>query len=70
MYAWSDLSKVKRDLWNKLHAVGNMMGQSMTNLAQLLASSGHHLHRHLNTGLNKLMSIAGPVEQEKPMMLA
>lgn len=33
MYAWSDLSKVKRDLWDKLHAVGNMMGQSMTNLA-------------------------------------
>ena len=26
MYAWSDLSKVKRDLWDKLHAVGNMMG--------------------------------------------
>ena len=41
MYAWSDLSKVKHDLWYKLHAVGSMMGQQVSNLAQLLSHHGH-----------------------------
>lgn len=41
MYAWSDLSKVKHDLWYKLHAVGAAMGQQVSNLAQLLSHHGH-----------------------------
>ena len=41
MYAWSDLSKVKHDLWYKLHSVGAAMGQQVSNLAQLLSHHGH-----------------------------
>ena len=60
MYAWSDLSKVKLDLWNKLHAVGNMMGQSVNSLAQLLAHSSHHVHKHINAGINKVINYMAP----------
>ena len=35
MYAWSDMSKVKRELWNKLHAVKDLMKKKATNLAQI-----------------------------------
>ena len=33
MYAWSDMSKVKKDLWNKLHAFKAGVKDQVTNLA-------------------------------------
>ncbi len=33
MYLWSDMNKVKRDLWNKLHQVKNAVKDGVTNLA-------------------------------------
>lgn len=69
MYAWSDLSKVKQTLWTKLHDVTHMVGQSANSLAQLLASGGHHIHKHINKGLTKLMQISGMPEPEKPVVL-
>lgn len=44
MYAWSDMAKVKKDLWNKLHAVKELIGKGATNLAQLFSSGGQHLY--------------------------
>jgi len=39
MYTWSDIDKVKKDLWKKLHSVKNVMKQGVTNLAQIVS---HH----------------------------
>lgn len=33
MYLWSDMNKVKKDLWNKLHQVKNAVKDGVTNLA-------------------------------------
>ena len=39
MYSWSDMAKVKRDLWNKLHAVKDIMKKKATNLVQMISAS-------------------------------
>ena len=36
MYSWSDMGKVKKELWNKLHAVKDLMKKKVTNLAQMI----------------------------------
>lgn len=36
MYAWSDMPKVKKELWNKLHQVKSAMKEKVTNLAQTM----------------------------------
>jgi hypothetical protein len=33
MYLWSDMNKVKKDLWNKLHQVKTAAKDAVTNLA-------------------------------------
>ena len=33
MYLWSDMNKVKKDLWNKLHQVKNAAKDSVNSLA-------------------------------------
>lgn len=33
MYAWADMSKVKNELWNKLHAAKELMKKKAVNLA-------------------------------------
>ena len=33
MYLWSDMNKVKKDLWNKLHQVKNAVKDSVNSLA-------------------------------------
>jgi hypothetical protein len=43
MYSWSDMSKVKVQLWNKLHAVKDMMKKKATNLAQIISANAQHL---------------------------
>ena len=43
MYTWSDMSKVKRELWNKLHAVKDLMKKKATNLAQLISVNAQSL---------------------------
>jgi len=37
MYAWSDMPKVKKELWNKLHQVKAAMKEKVTTLAQTMA---------------------------------
>jgi len=56
MYAWSDMAKVKKDLWNKLHAVKQMMGKQFTQLAQIVMSGGQNLldlHSHIQSKLKR-----------------
>ena len=36
MYLWSDMNKVKKDLWNKLHQVKTAAKDAVTNLAQIM----------------------------------
>ena len=43
MYSWSDMGKVKRELWNKLHAVKDLMKKKATNLAQIISANAQHL---------------------------
>jgi hypothetical protein len=36
MYTWSDMNKVKENLWNKLHSIKSSVKDGATNLAQLV----------------------------------
>jgi hypothetical protein len=56
MYAWSDMSKVKKDLWNKLHAFKSSMKDGVTNLAQIMIQHAQRMQK-------KAMG-------EKPLMLS
>ena len=42
MYSWSDIDKVKKDLWKKLHSVKNVMKQGVTNLAQIVSTHANN----------------------------
>jgi len=46
MYLWSDMVKVKKDLWNKLHQVKSAVKDSAVALAQIAASSVYKLKNH------------------------
>jgi len=39
MYSWSDMGKVKKELWNKLHAVKDIMKKKATNLVQMISAN-------------------------------
>lgn len=43
MYLWSDMNKVKKDLWNKLHQVKNAAVAGVTNLAQIMVNSARSM---------------------------
>ena len=43
MYAWSDINKLKRDLWTKLHQANNAFQQQVTNLAQIIQNNAQYM---------------------------
>jgi hypothetical protein len=43
MYSWSDMGKVKRELWNKLHAVKDLMKKKAINLAQIITQNAQRM---------------------------
>jgi hypothetical protein len=45
MYAWSDMSKVKKDLWNKLHAFKSSVKDQVTNLAQIMIQHAQRMQK-------------------------
>jgi hypothetical protein len=45
MYAWSDMSKVKKDLWNKLHAFKSSVKDGVTNLAQIMIQHAQKMQK-------------------------
>lgn len=51
MYSWSDIDKVKKDLWKKLHSVKNVMKTGVTNLAQIIQ---HHAGNAATAVQNRL----------------
>ena len=69
MYAWSDMAKVKKDLWNKLHAVKELIGKGATNLAQLFSSGGQHLYHMPSRIRNHLSNLYAGVKPEQPVIL-
>lgn len=75
MYTWSDMQKVKRDLWNKLHSVKDMVKQQATNLAQLLSTQSTKLYnrvpKHIKNHLANFyaMNVLGKPAAERPIML-
>jgi hypothetical protein len=75
MYTWSDMTKVKHDLWNKLHSVKDMVKQQATNLAQLLSTHSAKLYNrvpnHIKNHLANFyaMNIMGKPQREQPVML-
>ena len=46
MYTWSDMSQVKKELWNKLHAAKELMKKKATNLAQLISRNANHIAKN------------------------
>ena len=75
MYTWSDMQKVKHDLWNKLHSVKDMVKQQATNLAQLLSTQSTRLYnrvpKHIKNNLANFyaMNVLGRPVGERPIML-
>jgi hypothetical protein len=55
MYAWSDIDKVKKDLWKKLHSVKNVVATGATNLAQTVQkhalTAASAIHKRLPEGM-------------------
>jgi hypothetical protein len=43
MYTWSDMSKVKNELWNKLHAAKELMKKKAVNLAQIISRNANSM---------------------------
>ena len=41
MYTWADMNKVKKELWNKLHAAKELMKKKAINLAQIISRNAH-----------------------------
>ena len=39
MEAWSDMSRVKKELWDKLHQAKSMMKDGVNNLAQVVSTN-------------------------------
>lgn len=37
MYTWSDMSRVKKELWDKLHQAKSLMKDGVNNLAQVVS---------------------------------
>jgi|TARA_B110000285_G_C15068126_1_gene586336 hypothetical protein len=48
MYAWSDMSKVKKDLWNKLHAFKSGVKDGATNLAQIMINHARKVQARIS----------------------
>lgn len=51
MYLWSDMNKVKKDLWNKLHQVKSAVKDGVTNLAQLMVNQAQSLAKTMTRHL-------------------
>jgi hypothetical protein len=51
MYLWSDMNKVKKDLWNKLHQVKNAAVAGVTNLAQIMVNSARTMANHVSNNI-------------------
>lgn len=69
MYSWSDMSKVKRELWNKLHAVKDIMKKKATNLVQMISSS---MPQPVREGFGQLYKYTQPeviTQHEEPLAL-
>ena len=73
MYTWADMSKVKRELWNKLHAAKELMKKKAVNLAQLISRNTNNIMNNyvpdnLKQSFTQLYSYTQP-EVEKPIVL-
>lgn len=69
MYSWSDMGRVKRDLWNKLHAVKDIMKKKATNLVQMISAT---MPMQVNEGFKQLYSYTQPeaiAQKEQPIAL-
>lgn len=62
MYLWTDMNKVKKDLWNKLHQVKNAAKNAVTNLAQVMVNQVKRL--------NQKLRLSPQSEEEAPVMLS
>lgn len=60
MYSWSDIDKVKKDLWKKLHSVKNVMKSGVNNLAQIIqhhaTNAASAVKKRLPDGVNKYIN--------------
>ena len=74
MYTWSDMSQVKKELWNKLHAAKELMKKKATNLAQLISRNANHIAKNylpdnIKQSFGQLYQYTQPV-QEQPIVLS
>jgi hypothetical protein len=77
MYSWSDMSKVKKELWNKLHGLKDIMKKKATNLAQMISANAQSLANNyvpqpVRESFGQLYSYTQPeaiVQKEQPIAL-
>lgn len=77
MYSWSDMGKVKRELWNKLHAVKDLMKKKATNLVQMMQvnaqqMANNYVPNQVREGFGQLYQYTQPemapiVQKEQPL---
>ena len=70
MYVWSDMSKVKKDLWKKLHQVKDLMKKQATNFAQIVSTNAQKVvksvHARMPITLQESMAELYSLSQPPP----
>lgn len=80
MYTWADMSRVKKELWDKLHQAKSMMKDGVNNLAQVVSSNAQAAQAQIIQQLPDSVRlqlaqyyqqmIAHPIQREQPLMLS
>lgn len=79
MYTWSDMSRVKKELWDKLHQAKSLMKDGVNNLAQVVSAHAQRVQSQVISQLPDSVKlqlaqyyqqmISHPVQREQPLML-
>lgn len=57
MYTWADMSRVKRELWDKLHAAKSLMKDGVNNLAQVVSSNAQRIQTNVISQLPESVKV-------------
>jgi hypothetical protein len=79
MYTWADMSRVKKELWDKLHQAKSLMKDGVNNLAQVVSTNAQTIQTNIISQLPESVKlqlaqyyqnmISHPVQREQPLML-
>ena len=57
MYTWADMSRVKRELWDKLHQAKSLMKDGVNNLAQVVSSNAQRIQTNVISQLPESVKV-------------